>query len=296
MFLRLIRSLFLTVLVLLPLSSAAQSHPTAAQPLTINDFILAMLGHHGPSDAVLRFNEICSIESDAIEERVFREYGAVFISHGVSSPQRCVFNSESEVNRFQSELKTESLSISGTRIELQQAAAKALRNAVDEAEKAGKSITPLDGAIAGKRNFSDTVRIWNSRFYRALDHWVLKGKITREEANYATTLPVKDQVKRVMAWEASGYYFSTNFSMSIFNSVAPPGTSQHLSLLAFDVFESSDPVVRQIMNKYGWFQTIRSDEPHFTFIGVSESELPRRGLTPLKRGSRTYWIPNVKMR
>jgi hypothetical protein len=48
------------------------------------------------------------------------------------------------------------------------------------------------------------------------------------------------------------------------------------------------------MNKYGWFQTIKSDEPHFTFLGVAESELPKRGLTALRRGSRIYWIPNIK--
>ena len=99
-----------------------------------------------------------------------------------------------------------------------------------EAVRAGLQRVPtlalhlaLDGPIAGKRIYSDTTRIWNSRFFPALDNWVWKGKITREEANYVATLPMSERIKRVMIWEASGYYFSTNFTISIFNSVANSG-------------------------------------------------------------------------
>ncbi len=283
-------------LFLFPHLAAGQLSQRSSQAITINEFVEKRLAKLPSQNSVpLKLNDICEVDSDPIADRVFREYGAVFVaSEEVSIPDSCVFPSEAAVEKFQARLETEVINVGGTRIELQKDAARALKAAVEEAQLLGKRITALDGAIAGKRTYSDTLRIWNSRFFRALDHWAAKGKITRVEANYAASLPIKEQIKRVMVWEAVGYYFSTNFSISIFNSVAPPGTSQHLSLLAFDVVESSDPMVRQIMNKHGWFQTIRSDQPHFTYLGIAESELPRRGLTSLKSGTRTYWVPNVK--
>jgi hypothetical protein len=239
--------------------------------------------------------DICPTESDPLAERVFSEYGAEFtVSDAVKMPPMCIFESDMEVEKFQSDLKTKSLFISGVSIQLQSAAADALSNAVAEAARFGMRITPLDGEVAGKRSYRDTVRIWNSRFFRALDHWVAKGKISRSEAESAIALPTREQTAKVVKWEAQGYFFSSGFSRSIFNSVAPPGTSQHLSLIAFDVVEASDTTVRAIMNKHGWFQTIKADEPHFTFIGVPESELPSRGLRPHLQGGRVYWIPNVK--
>jgi hypothetical protein len=39
---------------------------------------------------------------------------------------------------------------------------------------------------------------------------------------------------------SEGMYFSLDFSKSILSSVAPPGASQHLALLAFDVKEHED--------------------------------------------------------
>ena len=284
-------------LFLFVFTSFAQSQPVQpVAPASLNEFVekrLAALSSHPGTP--MRLKDVCDVEGDQIAARVFREYGAVFVgSERVKMPPRCIFPAETDVERFQSELETEVISLNGTQIELQKAAAQSLKAAVAEAVAVGKRISALDGPIAGKRVYSDTTRIWNSRFFPALDNWVWKGKITREEANYVATLPMSERIKRVMIWEASGYYFSTNFSISIFNSVAPPGTSQHLSLIAFDVVESSDPAIRQILNKNGWYQTIRSDEPHFTYIGVPENELPRRGLVPLIRGSRTYWVPNVK--
>ena len=284
------------VLLATSLSVFSQSGNRSVNHVYLNEFIEERLAKlSGTNGISLRLSDVCDIETDPIADRVLREYGAVFVgSDFVTMPMRCIFDSEIRVDLFQEGLETETISFGATRIELQKVAAIALKAAVEEAAKLGKRITPLDGAIAGKRNYRDTLRIWNSRFFRALDHWVDKGKITRDEANYAATLPIKDQIKRVMAWEEKGYFFSTNFSISIFNSVAPPGTSQHLSLLAFDVVESFDPVVRQVMNKHGWFQTIRSDQPHFTFIGIPERDLPGRGLTPVRRGTRTYWVPNVR--
>jgi hypothetical protein len=33
--------------------------------------------------------------------------------------------------------------------------------------------------------------------------------------------------------------------------------------------------------------------PHFTYLGVKESELPALGLKPVTIGSQKFWIPNV---
>jgi len=43
----------------------------------------------------------------------------------------------------------------------------------------------------------------------------------------------------------------------------------------------------------GWFQTVLSDLPHFTFLGLEEAELPSRGLKPVEVNGQTFWIPDV---
>ena len=97
----------------------------------------------------------------------------------------------------------------------------------------------------------------------------------------------------MIKWEADNIFFSTDFSRSIFASTAPPGASQHLIMLAFDVAQYNDPEIRRILNDHGWYQTIVSDAPHFTFLGLKESELPLRGLKYVIHGSHSYWVPNM---
>ncbi len=239
--------------------------------------------------------EVCSIENDPLARRVFWEYGSIFIANNdVRLPDRCIFTSSSLVDAFQARLERKKEMFGSVEIELQKTAMEHLLEAVREAEGLRLTITPLDGKIAGGRSFGDTVRLWNSRFYRALDHWTARGKIAREEAATAGNLPIGLQVMKIVEWEANGFYFSTNFSKSIFYSVAPPGTSQHLSLLAFDVAEADDHRVRAIMNKHGWFQTIRTDKPHFTFLGFPETELPHRGLRNMYYAGDPFWVPSVE--
>jgi hypothetical protein len=274
------------------LSAAAQSSPFLD---FVKQRILREPSHSGAQR--IAFDSVCSIERNPLERRVFFEYGSIFISTtDVRLPLTCIFSDRDEVSQFQSRLKTKKLEFGETEIELQSPAVEQLDRARLEATRQGLRITPLDGAIAGRRSFEDTVRIWNSRFYRALDHWTRRGKISDEDAEIARSAPIRKQVDMVVEWESKGYYFSTDLSKSIFYSVAPPGTSQHLSLLAFDVVEAGNPSVRKIMNKYGWFQTIRTDQPHFTFLGVAESELPRRGLKNIIHRGNSYWVPDTTVR
>jgi len=185
--------------------------------------------------------DVCPIETDPLAKRVFWEYGSIFVADNkVRLPDKCVYFSSSLVDAFQAKLERKKELIGTAEIELQVTAMEHLLKAISDAGQLSLTITPLHGQIAGGRSFADTVRLWNSRYYRALDHWARQGSITSEEAATARILPLDLQIKKVVEWEAKGVYFSTNFSKSIFYSVAPPGTSQHLSLLAFDVVEADD--------------------------------------------------------
>jgi hypothetical protein len=239
-------------------------------------------------------SEVCNVNKDPIAARVFRDYGSIFVtSESVLVPSKCVFDSPATTTEFQSRMKLSGQRIANADITLQSEAMKALNVALQEASERQLRITPLDGSIAGLRSYEDTVKLWNSRFYRALDHWQRRGRISKEDADAARDLTAYEQVPLVLKWEERGIWFSTGFSRSILTSVAAPGTSQHLSGLAFDVVEYRDSRIRAILNKHGWFQTVASDEPHFTYLGNDENELPARGLKPVVRGGYKYWIPAI---
>ncbi len=104
-------------------------------------------------------------------------------------------------------------------------------------------------------------------------------------------LPLHDQVAEVLELEKSGIFFSKDLSKSILYSIAAPGTSQHIALLALDVTEFDNPRVREILAKHGWFQTVLSDLPHFTFLGLKEKDLPKHGLKSVIVDGQNFWIP-----
>jgi hypothetical protein len=171
---------------------------------------------------------------------------------------------------------------------------KQLRKAREEAQKEGLDITPRDGAEAARRNYEDSVRLWNSRFEPALDYWQGQGRLTAEQVQRLKALPLSQQVAEVLELEKGGIYFSKDLSKSILYSIAAPGTSQHIAMLAFDVNEFENPRIREIMAKHGWFQTVLSDLPHFTFLGLKEKDLPKRGLRSVEVNGQVFWIPNVQ--
>jgi hypothetical protein len=222
---------------------------------------------------------------------LLKEYGAVFIARGgVTPPKTVVFKDQAEVTAFQNSLKTSSETIGGFNLELQAAAMDALRKAIDDAKAAGLSINPRDKDSA-KRSYDETIELWNSRVDPALKHWIGKGKMTQAQADKLKSLSPYEQVPEVLKLEQQGIYFAKDLSKSIIYSVAPPGTSQHLSMLALDVKENEDPKVRDILAKHGWYQTVISDLPHFTYLGVPDSELSKLGLKKTSDNGRTFWIP-----
>ncbi len=232
--------------------------------------------------------------ADPVARRVLEDYGAIFVASAkVTPPPVCVFTSEAQVAKFQHDAGVASETINDDQIELQPAAMKALLKAREEANKEDLDITPRDGSEAARRNYDDSVRLWNTRFLPALDHWIGKGKLTDAQAERLRNLALHDQVVEVLELEKSEIYFSKDLSKSILYSIAAPGTSQHIAMLALDVTEFQNPRVRELLGKHGWFQTVLSDLPHFTFLGLKESDLPKHGLKSVVVDGQTFWIPNV---
>ncbi len=232
--------------------------------------------------------------TDAVGQKMLKEYGAMFVAKGGAiSPPKVVFNNEGEVSSWQTGISKTSENIGGATIELQSPAMKALKEAVGEAKENGASITPRGGSDAAKRNYAGTVTNWESRVAPGLVHWVGKGRITQADANRIKALPIPQQISEIFKLEAQGIYFAKDLSKSIIYSVAPPGTSQHISMLALDVTEHENSKVREVLAKHGWFQTVVSDLPHSTFLGVSEADLAKLGLKRVSDGGRTYWVPEI---
>lgn len=232
--------------------------------------------------------------NDSVSKRIVEEYGAVFLTEEKAlPPPTWIFTSDSEVTAFQQKAGIESENLGGATVELQPAAMKALLAAQDDAKQQGLKITPRDGSEAGRRDFDKTLELWQSRVNPGLQYWQSKGKISADEVNRIKNLPIRDQVREILKLEEKGIYFSTNRDKSILYSVAAPGTSQHLSMLAFDANEFANANVRQIMAKHGWFRTVKSDAPHFTYLGVKEEDLPGLGLQRVTNNDGEFWVPKV---
>lgn len=231
---------------------------------------------------------------DRVARRVLHDYGAMFVgADSVLPPPLCVFTSEDQVSSFQHEAGFTAATIGDAVIELQPAAMAALLQARVAAHAEGLEISPRDGAEAARRSYADTVRLWNSRFLPALDHWTRAQRLSQPQAERLRSLPIHEQVPEVLALERNGIFFSKDLSKSVLYSIAAPGTSQHIAMLAFDANEFFNQRVREILAQHGWFQTVLSDLPHFTFLGLSAAELPGRGLKSVEVDGQVFWIPDV---
>jgi hypothetical protein len=241
----------------------------------------------------IKIENLCPI-SDSVARRILEEYGAMFIAtKKVMPPPVCIFTTEQEVARFQEKAGYTTEKIGPDEIELQPEAMKALVKARGDAQKEGLDITPRDGAEAARRTYEDSQELWDTRFLPALDYWLAQGRLTETQVAHLKSLPLHEQIAAVLELEKSGVFFSKDLSKSILYSIAAPGTSQHIAMLAFDVNEFFNPRVREILAKHGWFQTVLSDLPHFTFLGLKEKDLPKNGLKSVEVDGQTFWVPNV---
>jgi hypothetical protein len=134
--------------------------------------------------------------------------------------------------------------------------------------------------------------------HRGLNHWEAQTRISPERAQEVRDLSPKEQVGVILDLEENeGLFFGTFLDRSILYSVAAPGASQHLSMLAFDVAEYDDFRVESILGRYGWYRTVPNDLPHFTYLGHEERLLPELGLQRIDSsyGERVYgfWTPDL---
>ncbi len=269
-------------------SDDTMNKPITKEPKRVTGFRNNLTEHLGKHGQTIR--DIAD-EGNPVESRILHEYGAVFLTKA-TPPSKVMFTSDSEVNQFQSKAGTTNVNIGGVNVELQSAAARALQAADSEARQKGLSITPRDSKDSAKRSYAHTFKLWNGRFEKACSHWQQKGKMTAQKVSQLKSMPIKQQVAAVLELERTGVYFSTNFDKSILYSVAAPGTSQHISMLAFDAKEFGNQAVRKILAKHGWFRTVKSDAPHFTYLGYSENELSGLGLKKVTSGG-GFWVPNI---
>jgi hypothetical protein len=266
-------------------ASTLDTLPNALSQMADNDFDKQFLKNL-PKEFVLPRTET--------EKLLLREYGAVFVARGGAvPPATIVFRDDAEVDKFQSSVKNTTTTISGTSVRLQTAALNALLDAIEDAKKQHLSIGPRS-SDSSTRDYEHTVDLWASRVNPGLAYWTAKGKITKSEAARIKKLTPFEQVPVILGLEQAAIYFAKSLDKSIIYSVAPPGTSQHLSMLALDVKEFENAKVRAILAKHGWYQTVTSDLPHFTYIGVAEDQLPKLGLKKVENSGRIFWVPLTK--
>jgi len=241
--------------------------------------------------------DTASALSSPIELRLFAEYGAVFVT-AATPPPVIIFDDATQVDEFQSSLSLGWGVFGDYEIQLQAVALGALAAAAAEMAERGGSITAR-ASDAGGRSYEDTVRLWTRNVTRGLEHWKGVGLISGERAQSIRELSPVAQVSAILNLEdTEQLFFGTFFDKSILYSVAAPGASQHLSMLAFDVAEYEDYECDEVLGGHGWYRTVPNDLPHFTYLGHDRDLLPRLGLRRVERiiGERVYgfWTPDFE--
>jgi hypothetical protein len=231
-----------------------------------------------------------------VEQRLFAEYGAIFLTKA-TPPPTIIFDGPDDVERFQSSLEVKRAALGEHEIELQGIAMEALLGAAGEMAVCGGTLTAR-ASDSGRRSYDDTVRLWTRNVTRGLEHWREAGRLTAERAEEVERLTPVEQVAVILEMEErEQIYFGTYFNRSILYSVAAPGASQHLSMLAFDVAEFEDEMVERALGRFGWFRTVVNDFPHFTFLGCGPDQLTSLGLKPCahpyKDREYLFWVPDL---
>lgn len=191
-------------------------------------------------------------QSGTYEYTLLRSYGAVFVNpdNGIKLPQKNIFADEQETQKFQATLTMGH--IDGTNdCYLQKSAADALNKA-----RFQQQIPLKSGYGSGDctRTFNTNLRFWHKYANNQVLAKVQQGKETK-----------------------------------ILGLVAPPGTSQHLWGLAIDLRVGSKEQ-RKALNQNSWFQTVENDVPHWTYVGLSEENLPLFGFKKQAIRGITYWM------
>lgn len=237
-----------------------------------------------------------SIEQQANQSWVAREllndYGAMYVACGVRLPPVLIFSGSRATNLWQHATPHAEARMGGIRVVLQTPALRALLAARAQARTMGMRIEPR-GPDAARRGFAQTARLWESRVRPALLYWRRRGRLPAARAAAIARLSPVRQVPVVLRLERQGIWFSTGFNKTILDSVAAPGASQHIAMLAFDLREYNQPRIWKILNRHGWFQTITTDLPHFTYLGWPQARLPGLGLRQVRAYGHIFWVPRL---
>lgn len=252
-------------------------------------------GNDEPMSALLK--AILGKLESPVEARLFAEYGAIFVTTA-TPPPTIIFADTTEVEAFQSRLQLSRARIGDYEISLQAEAMDALIRAAAELNDHAAQLTAR-AQDSGGRSYQDTLNLWKRNVTRGLEHWQTENRISPDLAEQIRGLAPLAQVSRILELEESEQlFFGTFFDKSILYSVAAPGASQHLSLLAFDVAEYQDTKVERVLGRYGWFRTVPNDLPHFTYLGHSEDRLLELHLVRCQRQyadrSYTFWVPDLE--
>lgn len=230
-----------------------------------------------------------------VEHRIIKEYGAVFLNSDVNAliPHRCLFANNSEVEAFQKRVQVDTKTIGNKTIKLQKAAMDALL----KAQAAGGTITPKGGNPA-QRNYDTVSQSWNESVVAGANYWKVTpnksgNKLSTDEAANLKLLTGEAQITKVFELEARGFNFHPDHQRSLVVYTAIPGASQHLLMLALDIVEFADKKVRAALGENGWFQTVFRDRPHFTYLGLKQTQLQSLGLKMEQFEGRDFWIPNI---
>jgi LAS superfamily LD-carboxypeptidase LdcB len=228
-----------------------------------------------------------------LDKRLLSEYGTVFVNQEeVNLPSKIIFSNAEDYGLYRSKLN---LKVAVASCSLQAQAAIALQKAIKHASQEGITISPR-GDDSCIRSYELTEKLWLSRVNPNLDYYTKAGKLSTKEAEKVRKAKLPEQINLVLDLEKKkGLLFDKYRQTSILNSVAAPGSSQHLTGLAFDLRQFEQPRAREIMNQNGWYQTVANDLPHFTYLGkITPEQLKESGILSKKIGQYTFLVPDYK--
>ncbi|MBH8573751.1 D-alanyl-D-alanine carboxypeptidase family protein [Nostocaceae cyanobacterium CENA369] len=186
------------------------------------------------------------------EYTLLHAYGAAFVNQDTATklPSKVIFADEQETQDFQNTLTMEKVNETND-CYLQKSAADALNKA-----QTLQKISLKSGYGQGDctRSFGTNLKFWHKYANDKTLDKVKQGKETK-----------------------------------ILGLVAPPGTSQHLWGLAIDL-RIANQKQREALYQNGWFQTVESDVPHWTYIGLSKEDLPLFGFKNKVVRGISYWL------
>lgn len=229
-----------------------------------------------------------------LELRLVREYGAPIAAadETVMRPTRLIFLGAEALDSFQASLPLDSTWVGRTYVVLQRVALRDFVAARQAAARLGLTLSPRGARAASTRRFEESYDYWTVRVRAGLERMVRERALTQGEVDSILRLPLRSHVSAVLDLESRGFLFGMGALKPILRSAAAPGGSQHQVGYAIDVEEHADSRLRRVLAAEGFWQTVAQDEPHFTYLGPSDSAtLIARGLSRVQVGGRVYWVP-----